>query len=144
MTERQSPAGQGTPEERLSWLRKEIRRHEDLYYIHDRPEITDTEFDALLHELEALEAQHPDLVTADSPTQRVAGRPTASFPTVAHLAPMFSLDNAYDEDDLRAFDERLRRAATRMRRPPPAGSPRRRRRRDGCAVTVRRGATEGS
>ena len=112
MTEPQSPgAGQGSPEERLSWLRKEIRRHEDLYYIDDRPEITDTEFDALLHELEALEAQHPDLVTPDSPTQRVAGRPTESFPTVAHLAPMFSLDNAYDEEDLRAFDERLRRGA---------------------------------
>ena len=112
MTGPQSPGGaQGSPEERLSWLRKEIRRHEDLYYIHDRPEITDTEFDALLHELEALETQHPDLVTPDSPTQRVAGRPTESFPTVAHLAPMFSLDNAYDEDDLRAFDERLRRGA---------------------------------
>jgi DNA ligase (NAD+) len=112
LTGPQSPGGaQGSPEERLSWLRKAIRRHEDLYYIHDRPEITDTEFDALLHELEALETQHPDLVTPDSPTQRVAGRPTESFPTVAHLAPMFSLDNAYDEDDLRAFDERLRRGA---------------------------------
>jgi DNA ligase (NAD+) len=113
LTEPQSPGGaQGSPEERLSWLRKEIRRHEDLYYIHDRPEITDSEFDTLLHELEALESQHPDLVTPDSPTQRVAGRPTESFPTVAHLAPMFSLDNAYDEADLRAFDERLRRGAS--------------------------------
>ena len=112
MNEPQSPGGaQDPPEERLSRLRKEIRRHEDLYYIHDRPEITDAQFDALLHELEALEAQHPDLVTPDSPTQRVAGRPTESFPTVAHLAPMFSLDNAYDEADLRAFDERLRRGA---------------------------------
>jgi DNA ligase (NAD+) len=101
---------QQSPDERLSWLRREIRRHEDLYYIHDRPEITDAEFDRLLHELEALEAQHPDLVTPDSPTQRVAGRPTESFPTVAHVAPMLSLDNAYDEEDLRAFDERLRRA----------------------------------
>ena len=102
---------QGSPEERLFWLRNEIRRHEDLYYIHDSPEISDAEFDRLLHELEEIEAQHPDLVTSDSPTQRVAGRPTESFPTVAHLAPMLSLDNAYDEDDLRAFDERLRRAA---------------------------------
>ena len=99
------------PEERLAWLRNEIRRHEDLYYIHDRPEITDAEFDRLLHELEALEAQYPDLVTPDSPTQRVAGRPTESFPTVEHHAPMLSLDHAYDEADLRAFDERLRRAA---------------------------------
>jgi DNA ligase (NAD+) len=111
LTEQHSPGGPPqAPEERLSWLRTEIRRHEDLYYIHDRPEITDTEFDRLLHELEALEAQHPDLVTPDSPSQRVAGRPTESFATVAHLAPMLSLDNAYDEDDLRAFDERLRRA----------------------------------
>ena len=102
---------QGSADERLSWLRREIRRHEDLYYIHDSPEITDAEFDRLLHELEALEAEHPDLVTPDSPTQRVAGRPTESFPTVVHLAPMLSLDNAYDEADLRAFDERLRRAA---------------------------------
>ena len=104
-------ASRTSPEERLSWLRKEIRRHEDLYYIHDSPEITDAEFDRLLHELEALEAQHPDLVTPDSPTQRVAGRPTESFPTVTHLAPMLSLDNAYNEAELRAFDERLRRAA---------------------------------
>ncbi len=111
MNEQGPGLSQVPPEERLSWLRTEIRRHEDLYYIHDRPEITDAEFDRLLHELEAIEAQHPDLVTPDSPTQRVAGRPTESFPTVAHLAPMLSLDNAYDEDDLRAFDERLRRAA---------------------------------
>jgi DNA ligase (NAD+) len=104
-------ASRTSPEERLSWLRREIRRHEDLYYIHDSPEISDAEFDVLLHELEALEAQHPDLVTPDSPTQRVAGRPTESFPTVTHLAPMLSLDNAYNEAELRAFDERLRRAA---------------------------------
>jgi DNA ligase (NAD+) len=111
LSEPKSPGvSQQSPDERLSWLRKEIRRHEDLYYIHDRPEVTDAEFDRLLHELEALEAQHPDLVTPDSPTQRVAGRPTESFPTVAHVAPMLSLDNAYDEEDLRAFDERLRRA----------------------------------
>ena len=112
MTDQNSQgASRTSPEERLSWLRNEIRRHEDLYYIHDSPEITDAEFDNLLHELEALEAQHPDLVTPDSPTQRVAGRPTESFPTVTHLAPMLSLDNAYNEAELRAFDERLRRAA---------------------------------
>jgi DNA ligase (NAD+) len=100
-----------SPDERLSWLRNEIRRHEELYYIHNNPEISDEAFDQLLHELERLEAEHPDLVTPDSPTQRVAGRPTEGFPTVEHLAPMLSLDNAYDEDDLRAFDERLRRGA---------------------------------
>ncbi len=99
------------PLEQIQQLRRRIRHHEEQYYVHSSPEISDAEFDALVHELEALEAQHPDLVTSDSPTQRVAGRPTESFPTVVHLAQMLSLDNAYDEEDLRAFDERLRRAA---------------------------------
>ena len=112
MTGSSSPGpSPSSPEERLSWLREEIRRHEELYYIQSSPEISDEAFDQLLHELERLEADHPDLVTPDSPTQRVAGRPTEGFPTVEHLAPMLSLDNAYDEDDLRAFDERLRRGA---------------------------------
>jgi len=97
--------------ERLRQLRETIRHHENCYYVLDAPEISDAEFDKLLHELEHLEAEHPDLVTADSPTQRVAGRPTESFPTVEHLAPMLSLDNAYDEADLRAFDERVRKGA---------------------------------
>ena len=96
---------------RIDELRREIRRHEELYYVHSAPEVSDAEFDRLLHELERLEAENPDLVTPDSPTQRVAGRPTAGFPTVEHLSQMLSLDNAYSEDELRAFDERLRRAA---------------------------------
>jgi len=104
---------------RIEELRQEIRRHEELYYVQSAPEISDQEFDTLLHELERLEEQHPDLVTPDSPTQRVAGRPTAGFPTVEHLSQMLSLDNAYDEDDLRAFDERLRRAATLGDAPVP-------------------------
>ena len=99
------------PFEQIQQLREKIRHHEERYYVHSSPEISDAEFDALVHELESLEAQHPDLVTADSPTQRVAGRPTESFPTVEHLAPMLSLDNAYGDDDLRGFDERLRRGA---------------------------------
>src|SRR5688572_31449334 len=99
------------PLDRIQKLREQIRHHEEQYYIHNTPEISDAEFDRLLHELERLEAEHPDLVTPDSPTQRVAGRPTEGFPTVEHIAPMLSLDNAYDEDDLRAFDERLRRGA---------------------------------
>ena len=100
------------PLDRIRQLRDEIRHHEERYYVHSDPEISDAEFDRLLHELERLEADHPDLVTPDSPTQRVAGRPTDAFPTVEHIAPMLSLDNAYDEDDLRAFDERLRRGAS--------------------------------
>ena len=99
------------PLDRITQLREEIRRHEELYYLHSAPEISDEAFDRLLHELERLEAEHPDLVTPDSPTQRVAGRPTEGFPTVEHIAPMLSLDNAYDEDELRAFDERVRRGA---------------------------------
>jgi DNA ligase (NAD+) len=99
------------PLARITELRSQIRHHEEQYYVHNSPEISDAEFDRLLHELEQLEADYPDLVSSDSPTQRVAGRATDSFPTVDHIAPMLSLDNAYDEDDLRAFDERLRRGA---------------------------------
>jgi DNA ligase (NAD+) len=99
------------PEQRLRELRDAIRHHEERYYIHNDPEIADEEFDRLLHELEKLEADHPDLVTIDSPTQRVAGRPIEGFATVEHLAPMLSLDNAYNEAELRAFDERVRRGA---------------------------------
>ena len=99
------------PEERLKELRDAIRHHEERYYIHNDPEISDEEFDALLHELERLEADHPDLVTADSPTQRVAGRTIEGFQEVEHLVPMLSLDNAYNEAELRAFDERVRKGA---------------------------------
>jgi DNA ligase (NAD+) len=99
------------PEERLKALRDAIRHHEERYYIHNAPEISDEEFDRLLHELERLEAEHPDLVSPDSPTQRVAGRPAEGFATVEHLAPMLSLDNAYNDGELRSFDERVRRAA---------------------------------
>jgi DNA ligase (NAD+) len=99
------------PLTRIKALRDEIRYHEERYYVQDDPEISDAAYDALVHELERLEEEHPDLVTPDSPTQRVAGRPTEGFPTVEHLSQMLSLDNAYDEDDLQAFDERLRRAA---------------------------------
>src|SRR5919197_16990 len=99
------------PEQRIKELRDLIRYHEECYYIRNAAEISDAEFDALLHELERLETEHPDLVTPDSPTQRVAGRPIEGFPTVEHLVPMLSLDNAYNEEELRAFDERVRRGA---------------------------------
>src|SRR5262245_50966293 len=100
-----------SPEHRIEELRKAIRHHEEHYYVLNDPEISDDEFDRLLHELEALEAEHPDLVTVDSPTQRVAGRPAEGFATVEHLALMLSLDNAYNEEELRAFDERVRKGA---------------------------------
>ncbi len=98
-------------ETRLRELRDAIRHHEERYYIHNDPEISDEEFDTLLHELERLEADHPELITADSPTQRVAGRPIDGFEQVDHLVPMLSLDNAYNEEELRAFDERVRKGA---------------------------------
>jgi DNA ligase (NAD+) len=98
-----------TPADRIAALRDELRRHERLYYEQDAPEISDADFDALMRELQALEAAHPELVTPDSPTRRVGGQPVDGFPAVAHLAPMLSLDNAYSSDELRAFDERVRR-----------------------------------
>jgi DNA ligase (NAD+) len=98
-----------TPSERADELRHEILRHEELYYLHASPEISDAEFDALMNELKAIEAAHPNLLTPDSPTQRVGGRPVEGFATVAHVQPMLSLDNAYNEGDLRAFDERVRK-----------------------------------
>jgi DNA ligase (NAD+) len=95
--------------ERLAELRREIRYHEERYYVLNDPEIADAEFDALMQELERLEAENPDLVTSDSPTQRVSGRPAAGFDTVEHAEPMLSLDNAYSEEELREFDARVRR-----------------------------------
>ena len=94
---------------RIDQLRNLIRYHEDRYYVDQSPEITDAEFDALLKELQALERDYPDLVTIDSPTQRVGGRAAEGFAAVQHAEPMLSLDNAYNEDELRAFDDRLRR-----------------------------------
>jgi DNA ligase (NAD+) len=98
-----------TPAQRVEELRREIRRHEELYYVQAAPEISDAEFDALMHQLKELEHRHPELLTPDSPTQRVGGRPAEGFATVEHIQPMLSLDNAYDEEDLRAFDERVRK-----------------------------------
>src|SRR5262252_3532384 len=99
------------PLERILELRRLIRHHEEQYYIHNAPEVSDEEFDKLLHELEQLEADSPDLVTVDSPTQRVGGRLVEGFATVEHKVPMLSLDNAYNEEELRAFDERVRKGA---------------------------------
>jgi DNA ligase (NAD+) len=97
------------PADRIAELRRLIRHHEERYYVLNDPEIADAEFDALMQELERLEADNPDLVTVDSPTQRVSGRPAAGFDTVEHAEPMLSLDNAYSEEELREFDARVRR-----------------------------------
>ena len=91
----------------VSDLRAAIRHHEERYYVLHDPEISDAEFDRLLRRLTELEATHPEVVTSDSPTRRVAGRPVDGFATVEHRIPMLSLDNAYEEAELRAFDERV-------------------------------------
>jgi DNA ligase (NAD+) len=105
--------------QRITELREQIRHHEERYYVQSAPEISDEAFDRLLHELERLEAEHPDLVTPDSPTQRVAGKPSEGFATVEHLVPLLSLDNAYNEAELRAFDERVRKGAGLGETPVP-------------------------
>jgi DNA ligase (NAD+) len=98
-----------TPEKRAAELRQLINHHNYLYYVEAKPEISDREFDKLLEELQQIEAKHPELVTPDSPTQRVGGEPIGSFVTVKHREPMLSIDNTYNEDELREFDRRVRK-----------------------------------
>ncbi len=95
------------PQPKIESLRDKIRYHEHRYYVLDDPELTDAEFDRLMNELKALEAAHPELITPDSPTQRVGGKPREGFVKVAHSSPMLSLDNAYSEDELRDWDRRV-------------------------------------
>jgi DNA ligase (NAD+) len=97
------------PEKRAAELRRLIDHHNYLYYVEAKTEISDREFDKLLDELKQIEAKHPELVTTDSPTQRVGGQPIAGFETVRHRQPMLSIDNTYSADELREFDRRLRR-----------------------------------
>ncbi|MCS7025807.1 MAG: NAD-dependent DNA ligase LigA [Bryobacteraceae bacterium] len=94
--------------EEIEALRAELRRHEYLYYVLDQPEISDAEYDQMMRRLQALEAAHPELVTPDSPTQRVGGKPREGFVKVHHSTPMLSLDNALNEGELRDFDRRVR------------------------------------
>ncbi len=96
-------------EHRIETLRRKIEYHNFRYYIEDNPEISDLDFDRLMKELQELEAQHPDLVTPDSPTQRVGGRPIEGFRQVEHRVPMLSIENTYNEEEVREFDGRLRR-----------------------------------
>ncbi len=92
-------------------LRRELERHENLYYVLDRPEISDADYDALLRRLKELEAERPDLVTPESPSQRVGGKPREGFVKTPHSSPMLSLDNAYSEEEVRDFDRRVRQLA---------------------------------
>lgn len=97
--------------QRVEELREAIRRHDFLYYVRDAPEISDEAYDRLFRELRRLEDEHPELLTEESPTQRIAGEPLSAFQTVEHAAPMLSLDSDDDPEALRRFDERLRKAA---------------------------------
>ena len=101
------PASTKALEKKIESLREKIRHHEYLYYVLDRPEISDADFDKLMQQLKDLEAEHPELLTADSPTQRVGGKPREGFVKVAHSSPMLSLDNTYNEEELRAWERRV-------------------------------------
>jgi DNA ligase (NAD+) len=111
----QNPDRGGTadpdPAVRVAALRDLLRHHEYQYYVLDAPTISDAEYDTLMNELKALEAEHPELLTPDSPTQRVGGRPAEGFQKVAHSRPMLSLDNAYNEEELRDWDRRVHELA---------------------------------
>ncbi len=94
-------------QKQIEALREKIRHHEYRYYVLDSPEISDAEFDALMNELKRLEAEHPKLITPDSPTQRVGGKPREGFVKAKHSSPMLSLDNAYSEEELRDWERRV-------------------------------------
>ena len=98
-----------TAAEKIDRLRREINQHNRLYYVENRPEISDNEFDRLLKQLEELEREHPDLDIPESPTHKVGGEPIEGFRTVEHLVPMLSIDNVYSEEELKEFDQRLRK-----------------------------------
>jgi len=101
-------AGRRVAEQRAAELKQEIARNDYRYYVLDDPELPDAEYDKLMIELRALEAEYPDLITPDSPTQRVSGEPVAAFGVVTHKVPMLSLDNAFTDEDVLAFDRRIR------------------------------------
>ncbi len=95
--------------QRIEELQEEIRKHDYLYYVKNQPEISDQQYDKLFRQLQKLEKEHPDLVTEDSPTQRVSEQPLEEFEQVDHSVPMLSVDNTYNEDELREFDKRVRK-----------------------------------
>ncbi len=94
-------------QKKIDALREKIRHHEHRYYVLDDPEISDLEFDKLLEQLKKLESEHPELITPDSPTQRVGGKPREGFLKVRHSSPMLSLDNTYNEEELRDWERRV-------------------------------------
>jgi len=107
-----SKAELGRARKRIEELRRELDRHLHLYHVLDRPEISDAEYDVLYRELVELEEQHPDLVTQDSPTQRIGGSPSEAFAPVRHHARMYSLDNAFSQEELKAWADRVARGVS--------------------------------
>ena len=101
---------------RIETLRKAIRRHDHLYYVKSRPEISDAEYDTLFRELSELESAHPELITADSPTQRVGAEPASALAKHTHLVPMLSLGNAFSDEELTAWEERAVRSVANLTR----------------------------
>ena len=110
-------AAKKNPKAEIAALRKEIREHDRLYYEKEKPVVSDAEYDALMARLKALEAEHPELAAKDSPTQKVGGAPASTFAPVKHARPMLSLDNTYDEEDIRAWSERV------LKNLPPGDKP---------------------
>src|ERR1051325_7452592 len=100
-------------QEEVERLRRELRHHDERYYVHSDPEISDYEYDQLLGRLREIEEANPELITPDSPTQRVAGRPSEGIERYVHRRPMLSLDNTYSFDDLREWARRVRRGVGR-------------------------------
>jgi len=132
-------------EKRIETLREQIRHHNYRYYVLDDPEVPDAEYDRQMRELQALEAEHPELVTSDSPSQRVGAAPVAAFEEVRHAVPMLSLENAFEPDDVREFDRRIRERLE-VKEVEYAAEPKL----DGLAISLRyedgmlmRGATRG-
>src|SRR3954471_24153584 len=103
-----SADARSNPAKRAEQLRREIARHNRLYYNEDAPQVSDSDYDALFGELQAIEREHPELATPDSPTQRVGSAPSEGFEEVRHRVPMLSLGNAFTEEDAAAFDRRCR------------------------------------
>ena len=108
-----SSSGQQAPEAsdwraRAAWLRDELNRHAHAYYVLDDPSIPDAEYDALFAELQQLESEHPELISPDSPTQRVGGAPLPEFSQVRHDVPMLSINNGFSDEDIENFDRRVR------------------------------------
>ncbi len=106
--------------EKIARLREEINRHNYMYYVKGEPEISDAGFDALLNELQRLESLHPDLITPESPTRKVGGRPVEGFTSEDHPTPMYSMDNTYNEGELRDFDRRVRKRLAEVGREDPS------------------------